>query len=83
MVPITDMEQNECPVSLLHKWTWMDIVVQELLQMSWVTEPTGSPLFGTDSSKWPARWYEFVRAAEIETSRVEEAKEDTRKAISR
>ena len=70
---IEDYEQDECPMSVILRHREMDNLVSDVLNSSLIQSNFGSPVYGTDSSKWPARWFDAVRAATLESRAIERA----------
>lgn len=65
------VECNECPVSLITQDS-ID-TVQQFMRAKRVHEGSGGVLYGPDSSRWPARWFDAVELLERECKREEAA----------
>lgn len=50
----------------------------EVLHAMRMKELSGGTPFGMDTTRWPCRWYDAVRAAGLEDFRVEEARDKVR-----
>ena len=59
----------------------MEILAYEILSMQRVKDATGSVPFGHDTTKWPVKWFDAVRMAEIENYRFEDARDKMRETI--
>ncbi len=81
MVPIPDMKQNECPVSIIHRHPEMEVLVTEIFGMMRTHASTGASPFGPDSNKWPVKWYDAVRLAEIENIRIDDERDQVSKRM--
>ena len=75
-IQIHDVKSDECPTSLLHRHSELYQLVKEIDMASSVKEETGAYPFGPDSSKWPVRWFDAIRFAQMERSRTKRAYED-------
>lgn len=62
-------------MSIISRNPGMDTLVTEVFSMYRVKDATGAIVFGMDTGKWPARWYDAVRLAEAEDAKVEEARD--------
>jgi len=82
MVEIADVATAECPVSIISRYPEMQALVDDLRESEAVKEATGAFPFGLDSSKWPARWHDAVKIAQIESNRVEIARDKLSSQIS-
>jgi len=49
----------------------MEIAVTEMLGLRRIYAASGATPFGPDCNKWPAKWYDMVRIAEIEEMRID------------
>jgi len=78
MATLTDLQQDECPMSAILRHPEMDAMVTEVLNMQRVKEMSGAVPYGMDCSEWPSRWYDVVRIAKIEEDRAEIAKDEVR-----
>ena len=72
-VPLEDLKQAECPVSIISRFPQIDMLVTEVIRMTWAHSATGAVPFGHDTAKWPARWVDAVTQAEFEDNRLSKA----------
>ena len=77
IVDVTEAAFEECPVSIMARVPEMVVIANEVTEMGWVGEKHASP-YGPDSNKWPSKWYDLVRMADIENFKVESAKDKIR-----
>lgn len=82
-VRLDDFVLEECPVSVVSRFPEMDMLAQDVLYMHGVQETTGAVPYGTDSGKWPVRWYDAVRLAAVESKLVEQARDRFGKTLAR
>lgn len=73
-VTVEDAATNECPVSLMLRHPELDVLASEIINTRDVKEATGAVLFGPDSSRWPVRWYDTWKLAELAEWQVEQAR---------
>lgn len=50
-------------------------MVGEIIALQNIREFAGAVPFGSDTNSWPARWFDFVRLADIEDYRVSSEQE--------
>lgn len=60
---------KECPASFITPES--AALVQEIAAAEHVKEATGAVLFGTDSGRWDARFFDAVRLIHIEDIRIQ------------
>ncbi len=68
---IRDTEMKECPVSFIEQWALE--LVQQIAAAQHVKDATGAVLYGPDSGKWDARYFDAVRLIQIEDIKVQNA----------
>lgn len=81
MIEIESMAVKECPVCIITPEA--QAMVTEVMNMEAVRERTGATLYGTDTAKWPTKWYDTVRLVQNEEWRVDNAIEKRRQEVSR
>lgn len=85
LTPIQDRRFNECPTSALSTGEGPVIrqAVLAVLEAEIVYESTGCFPGGPDSSKWPAKWFDFVAAAGREKALVKHERDELADTASR
>jgi hypothetical protein len=71
---IDGIRTKECPVSLITPESRR--AVEELAQAMRVQTETGALPGGTDTARWPARWFDLVRIWKNEHNRIENCRNE-------
>jgi hypothetical protein len=65
------VESRECPVALITAESLE--LIDQFTRARRVREATGGVLYGSDSTEWPARWFDAVDLIQAEIEREERA----------
>jgi len=60
-------------MSVILRHREIDSLVTDVLNSSLIQSTFGSPVYGVDSAKWPARWFDAVRMASLENRSIDRA----------